>query len=78
MKTITKTLAVLGLAAVGLAGCAESNEKLATTDAAGKSTVGVNPPGAQNSDDFRNKNKGLMGTEKKADDYQKATSQGSK
>lgn len=79
MKTITKTLAALGLASIGLAGCADSNEKINTTDASGKPTVGVNPPGTPTtSDSFRNQNKGLMGNEKKAEAYKAETNQGSK
>lgn len=79
MKTITKTLAVLGLATIGLVGCAESNEKINTTDGAGKATVGVNPVGTPvKSEDFRNQNKGLMEGGKKADEYKKTANQESK
>lgn len=80
MKTITKTLAVLGLAAIGLAGCADSNEKIGTTDAAGKATVGVVPPGTPTtSEGAKNAYQGAMQkSESKAADYKAATNQNSK
>lgn len=79
MKTITKALAALSLAAIGLAGCADSNEKIGTTDAAGKPTVGVNPPGTPTtSEGARKANMGLMTNDKKAEDYKAATNAGSK
>jgi hypothetical protein len=75
MKTFTKTLAVLGLAAF-VAGCAESNESIGLKDASGKVTQGVNPPGLQKSSaDFAKSTPGAMGKPKSAEEYKKQTGQ---
>lgn len=76
MKTITKKLAVLGVVAMGLIGCAESNEKIVMTDPTGKvqSGGGVTPPNApRTSKDFMKQNKGVMSDPAQAAKYKEAT-----
>jgi hypothetical protein len=74
MKTITKKLAVLGVMAVGLVGCAENNEKNVMTDPNGVPQTGVTPPSAsRSSSDFANKNKSKMEDPKVQAEYVKGT-----
>jgi len=75
MKTITKKLAVLGVMAVGVVGCAENNEKNVMTDPNGTvQSGGVTPPNApRKSSDFANQNKGAMQDPKVQADYKNAT-----
>jgi len=75
MKTITKKLAVVGIAAVGLIGCAESNEKNVMTDPTGKvQQGGVTPAGApRSSSDFMKQNKGAMNDPAQAAKYKEQT-----
>jgi len=77
MKTITKTLAVLGLGAISLAGCAESNEGINSKDPTGKPTAGVTPANApKTSADFMKANPSAMQKDKKAEEkYKEATGQ---
>jgi hypothetical protein len=75
MKTITKTLAVLGLAAF-VTGCAESNESVNGKDASGKVVQGVNPPGLDKSSGGAAKaNPGAMSNTKQAEKYKKDSGQ---
>jgi PBP1b-binding outer membrane lipoprotein LpoB len=77
MKTITKTLAALSLAAFGLAGCADSNENVMARDATGKVTQGVNPPGLDKTSAGANKAQpGAMSGEKAKAKYAGETGQG--
>jgi len=77
MKTITKTLAVLGLAAFGLAGCADNNETVMSKDASGKVTQGVNPPGLDKSSAGAAKAiPGAMNSDKSKAKYASETGQG--
>ncbi len=63
---------LLALAA-GLAGCAESNEKVGTTDASAKQSQGVTPPNAaRTSADSKGANKGLMVSPRGAESYRTA------
>ena len=80
MKTITKTLAGLGLAAIGLAGCADSNEKINTPDGAGKATVGVTPPGTPTTSEgaMKSYQGAMQKSDSKAKDYKDATNQNNK
>jgi len=75
MKTMTKKLAVLGFVAVGLIGCAESNEKSVMKDdtTGAQQAGGVTPPNApKSSKDFMQQNKGPMNDPSKAKSYKDA------
>jgi len=74
MRTLTKTLAMIGLMASGMAiaGCSRDNEAHMTTDPlTGKSTGGgVNPPNvAKNSAEFDKNNRPAMENKENVDKY---------
>ena len=76
MKTMTKKLAVLGVVAVALIGCAESNEKTVMTDPATGATSGTGtmaPNTPRSSADFANKTKSAFSDPAAAAKYKSET-----
>ena len=81
MKTITKKLSILGVVAIGLICCAESNEKQVMTDqtTGATSAAGKLPANAPTSSkDFATRNPGAMGDAASQAKYKSETTGSSK